>query len=180
MAKTKKTKKAKKVSKKKPVRKSVSKKSDNNILIYGAVAALILIAIVFAMPSSNKNTTEVNSKPVVIKKEPVVTKQEPVVTEQKKVQEVKENKVSDIKKTKEVKPLNIPKKQKAIDIPRFNEKEVQIRFAEIDYNSNKKISLNEYLYYFKDKAAGKKKFQSIDKNKDKSITYDEYLASKKK
>ena len=173
MAKTKKTKKAKKVSKKKPVRKSVSKKSDNNILIYGAVAALILIAIVFAMPSSNKNTTEANSKPVV-------TKQEPVVTEQKKAQEVKENKVSDIKKTKEVKPLNIPKKQKAIDIPRFNEKEVQIRFAEIDYNSNKKISLNEYLYYFKDKAAGKEKFQSIDKNKDKSITYDEYLASKKK
>lgn len=173
MAKTKKTKKAKKVSKRKPVRKSVSKKSDNNILIYGAVAAIVLAVIVFAMPSGNKNTNETKGKPVV-------TKQEPVVTKQEKVQEVKENKVSDIKKTKEVKPLNIPKKQKAINAPRFNEKEVQIRFAEIDYNSNKKISLNEYLYYFKDKAAGKKKFQSIDKNKDKSITYDEYLASKKK
>jgi len=168
MAKTKKTKKAKKtkkVSKRKPARKSVSKKSDNNILIYGAVAAIVLAVIVFAMPSGNKNNNETKSKPVV--------------TKQEKVQEVKENKVSDIKKTKEVKPLNIPKKQKAIDAPRFNEKAVQIRFAEIDYNSNKKISLNEYLYYFKDKAAGKKKFQSIDKNKDKNITYDEYLASKK-
>jgi hypothetical protein len=172
MAKTKKTKKAKKVSKRKPVRKSVSKKSDNNILIYGAVAAIVLAVIVFAMPSGNKNTNETKIKPVA-------TKQEPVVTKQEKAQEVKENKVSDIKKTKEVKPLNIPKKQKAINAPRFNEKEVQIRFAEIDYNSNKKISLNEYLYYFKDKAAGKKKFQSIDKNKDKNITYDEYLASKK-
>jgi len=168
MAKTKKTKKAKKtkkVSKRKPARKSVSKKSDNNILIYGAVAAIVLAVIVFAMPSGNKNNNETKSKLVV--------------TKQEKVQEVKENKVSDIKKTKEVKPLNIPKKQKAIDAPRFNEKAVQIRFAEIDYNSNKKISLNEYLYYFKDKAAGKKKFQSIDKNKDKNITYDEYLASKK-
>ena len=168
MAKTKKTKKAKKtkkVSKRKPARKSVSKKSDNNILIYGSVAAIVLAVIVFAMPSGNKNNNETKSKPVV--------------TKQEKVQEVKENKVSDIKKTKEVKPLNIPKKQKAIDAPRFNEKAVQIRFAEIDYNSNKKISLNEYLYYFKDKAAGKKKFQSIDKNKDKNITYDEYLASKK-
>ena len=165
MAKTKKIKKAKKVSKRKPVRKSVSKKSDNNILIYGAVAAIVLAVIVFAMPSGNKNTTEVKSKPAA--------------TKQEKVQEVKDSKVSDIKKTKEVKPLNIPKKQKAINAPRFNEKEVQIRFAEIDYNSNKKISLNEYLYYFKDKAAGKKKFQSIDKNKDKNITYDEYLASKK-
>ena len=172
MAKTKKTKKAKKVSKRKPVKKSVSKKSDNNILIYGAVAAIVLAVIVFAMPSGNKNTNETKSKPVA-------TKQESAVTKQEKVQEVKENKVSDIKKTKEVKPLNIPKKQKAINAPRFNEKEVQIRFAEIDYNSNKKISLNEYLYYFKDKAAGKKKFQSIDKNKDKNITYDEYLASKK-
>lgn len=175
MAKTKKIKKAKKtkkVSKRKPVRKSVSKKSDNNILIYGAVAAIVLAVIVFAMPSGNKNTNETKSKPVV-------TKQEPVVTKKEKVQEVKDSKVSDIKKTKEVKPLNIPKKQKAINAPRFNEKEVQIRFAEIDYNSNKKISLNEYLYYFKDKAAGKKKFQSIDKNKDKNITYDEYLASKK-
>ena len=90
----------------------------------------------------------------------------------------KENKVSDIKETKEVK-LNLPKKTKAINSPSFNEKAVQIRFAEIDYNSNKKISLREYLYYFKDKAVGKKKFKSIDKNKDRSITYDEYLASRK-
>ena len=92
--------------------------------------------------------------------------------------EVRESKVSDIKQTKEVK-LNIPKKKKAINSPSFNEKAVQIRFAEIDYNSNKKISLREYLYYFKDKSVGKKKFKLIDKNKDKSITYSEYLASKK-
>ena len=56
--------------------------------------------------------------------------------------EVKENKVSDIKQTKEVK-LNLPKKTKAINTPSFNEKAVQIRFAEIDYNSNKKISLKD-------------------------------------
>jgi hypothetical protein len=55
--------------------------------------------------------------------------------------EVKDNQVSDIKKTKKIEPLNIPKKTKAINQPQFNEKAVQIRFAEIDYNSNKKISL---------------------------------------
>ena len=54
----------------------------------------------------------------------------------KSAKEVKENKVSDIKETKEVK-LNLPKKTKAINSPSFNEKAVQIRFAEIDYSSNK-------------------------------------------
>ena len=73
----------------------------------------------------------------------------------RQVQEVKENKVSNIKKQMKLNHLNIPKKKKAINQPSFNEKAVQIRFAEIDYNSNKKISLNEYLYYFKDKAQGK-------------------------
>ena len=157
--KTKKIKKLKRVSK-----KSVSKKTDKNILIYGAVAALVLIVVVFAMPGGNKNKSQ-------------VTKQ---VTKQEKVQEVKENKVSDIKKTNEVKALNIPKKKKAINQPSFNEKAIQIRFAEIDYNSNKKISLNEYLYYFKDKAQGKKQFKQVDKNGNRSISYEEYLAFKKR
>ena len=153
--KTKKIKKSKRVSK-----RLVSKKTDKNILIYGAVAALALIVVVFAIPSGNKNKSQ--------------------VTKQEKVQEVKENKVSDIKKTNEVKALNIPKKKKAINQPSFNEKAVQIRFAEIDYNSNKKISLNEYLYYFKDKAQGKKQFKQVDKNGNKSISYEEYLAFKKR
>jgi len=157
--KTKKIKKSKRVSK-----KSVSKKTDKNFLIYGAVAALALIVVVFAMPSGNKNKSQ-------------VTKQ---VDKQEKVQEVKENKVSDIKKTNEVKALNIPKKKKAINQPSFNEKAVQIRFAEIDYNSNKKISLKEYLYYFKDKALGKKQFKQVDKNGNRSISYEEYLAFKKR
>ena len=157
--KTKKIKKSKRVSK-----KSVSKKTDKNFLIYGAVAALALIVVVFAMPSGNKNKSQ-------------VTKQ---VDKQEKVQEVKENKVSDIKKTNEVKALNIPIKKKAINQPSFNEKAVQIRFAEIDYNSNKKISLKEYLYYFKDKALGKKQFKQVDKNGNRSISYEEYLAFKKR
>ena len=157
--KTKKIKKSNRVSK-----KSVSKKTDKNFLIYGAVAALALIVVVFAMPSGNKNKSQ-------------VTKQ---VDKQEKVQEVKENKVSDIKKTNEVKALNIPKKKKAINQPSFNEKAVQIRFAEIDYNSNKKISLKEYLYYFKDKALGKKQFKQVDKNGNRSISYEEYLAFKKR
>ena len=51
---------------------------------------------------------------------------------------MKESKVSDIKETKEVSvKLNIPKKKKAINQRRFNEKEIQIRFAEIDWNSNR-------------------------------------------
>ena len=153
--KTKKIKKSKRISK-----RSVSKKTDKNILIYAAVAALALIVVVFAMPSGNKNKSQ--------------------VTKQEKVQEVKENKVSDIKKTNEVKALNIPKKKKAINQPSFNEKAVQIRFAEIDYNSNKKISLKEYLYYFKDKALGKKQFKQVDKNGNRSISYEEYLALKKR
>ena len=153
--KTKKIKKSKRVSK-----KSVSKKTDKNFLIYGAVAALALIVVVFAMPSGNKNKSQ--------------------VTKQEKVQEVKENKVSGIKKTNEVRALNIPKKKKAINQPSFNEKAVQIRFAEIDYNSNKKISLKEYLYYFKDKALGKKQFKQVDKNGNRSISYEEYLAFKKR
>ena len=153
--KTKKIKKSKRVSK-----RLVSKKTDKNIIIYGAVAALALIVVVFAIPSGNKNKSQ--------------------VTKQEKVQEVKENKVSDIKKTNEVRALNIPKKKKAINQPSFNEKAVQIRFAEIDYNSNKKISLNEYLYYFKDKAQGKKQFKQVDKNGNKSISYEEYLAFKKR
>ena len=165
MAKKKKTKKSKKVSKRKISKKPVSKKTDKNILIYAAVAVLALIVIVFAIPGG-KNKPEV-------KKQTEVSKQE-------NVQEVKENKVSDIKVTKEVKPLNIPKKKKAINQPSFNEKAVQIRFAEIDYNSNKKISLKEYLYYFKDKAQGKKQFKQVDKNGNKSISYEEYLAFKKR
>jgi hypothetical protein len=87
--------------------------------------------------------------------------------------------VSDIKKTKKVEPLNIPKKTKAINQPQFNEKAVQIRFAEIDYNSNKKISLDEYLYYFNNKEQGRQRFKEIDTNNNKSISYEEYLASKK-
>ncbi|OUV87538.1 MAG: hypothetical protein CBC96_02225 [Pelagibacteraceae bacterium TMED136] len=150
-----------KKSSKKSKTKSANKKGvrkSNTILIYGASAAIAFAVIVMAFPSGNQkkavNKTEIPAK------------------------EVRESKVSDIKQTKEVK-LNIPKKKKAINSPSFNEKAVQIRFAEIDYNSNKKISLREYLYYFKDKSVGKKKFKLIDKNKDKSITYSEYLASKK-
>tara|TARA_B100000963_G_scaffold194049_1_gene168892 strand:- start:400 stop:861 length:462 start_codon:yes stop_codon:yes gene_type:complete len=148
--------KSKKISKSR--RTSVKKGSkENKILIYGLAAAIALAFIVMAFPGGNQKKDVKKVSPA---------------------KEVKENKVSDIKQTKEVK-LNIPKKTKAINAPSFNEKEVQIRFATIDYNSNKKISLREYLYYFKDKAVGKKKFKSIDKNKDKSITYDEYLASRK-
>ncbi len=156
--------KTKKSVKKRIVRRKSSASKNNSTIIYGAIAALVVAVIVFAFQTGNQKN---------------VGQSQPVKVEQKKVQEVKDNKVSDIKKTKEAKPLNIPKKTKAINAPTFNEKAIQIRFAEIDWNSNKKISLKEYLYYFKDKAVGKKKFQSIDKNKDKSITYDEYLASKK-
>ena len=171
MAKKKKTKKSKKVSKRKISKKPVSKKTDKNVLIYAAVAVLALIVIVFAIPGG-KNKSEAN-KQTEVKKQTEVSKKE-------NAQEIKENKVSDIKVTKEVKPLNIPKKKKAINQPSFNEKAVQIRFAEIDYNSNKKISLNEYLYYFKDKAQGKKQFNRVDKNGNKSISYEEYLAFKKR
>ena len=154
MVKKRKSKKVSKIRKRTSVKKG---SKDNRILIYGLAAAIALAFIVMAFPGGNQKKDVKKVSPA---------------------KEVKENKVSDIKETKEVK-LNLPKKTKAINSPSFNEKAVQIRFAEIDYNSNKKISLKEYLYYFKDKAAGKKKFKSIDKNKDKSITYDEYLASRK-
>ena len=155
-----KKKKAKKVSKKRSSSRSKAKSQDNKILLYVG-AALVFVVVVFALTSgSNKKTIK--------------------QTESKKELVVKENKVSDIKKTTKSKPLNIPKKVKAITKSTFNEKEVQIRFAEIDYNSDKKISQGEYLYYFKDKAAGRKQFKRVDKNNDGSITYDEYLSFKKK
>ena len=157
MAKLKKT---KKVSRKRKTKSSSTGIKKNNTFLIGAGAALLIAIVVLAFPTGNKKTEKSDT---------------PNVPQQ----EVTEKKVSDIKVTKEVKPLNIPAKQKAINQTQFNEREVRIRFAEIDYNSNKKISINEYLYYFKDKAAGRKKFKSIDKNNDKAISYDEYLASKK-
>jgi hypothetical protein len=145
-----KRKKAKKVSKK----RSSSKPQDNKILLYvGAALVFVVLAIAFNKGSNKPPMESVN---------------------------VKDKKVSDIKKTNDTKPLSIPKKVKAITKSTFNEKEVQIRFAEIDYNSDKKISQGEYLYYFKDKAAGRKQFKRVDKNNDGSITYDEYLSFKKK
>jgi hypothetical protein len=145
-----KRKKAKKVSKK----RSSSKSQDNKILLYvGAALVFVVLAIAFNKGSNKPPMESVN---------------------------VKDKKVSDIKKTNDTKPLSIPKKVKAITKSTFNEKEVQIRFAEIDYNSDKKISQGEYLYYFKDKAAGRKQFKRVDKNNDGSITYDEYLSFKKK
>jgi len=145
-----KRKKAKKVSKK----RSSSKSQDNKILLYvGAALVFVVLAIAFNKGSNKPPMESVN---------------------------VKDKKVSDIKKTNDTKPLSIPKKVKAITKSTFNEKEVQIRFAEIDYNSDKKISQGEYLYYFKDKAAGRKQFKRVDKNNDGSISYDEYLSFKKK
>ena len=166
-------KKKKKVSKKKNKRKVskqlVSKQSGNkNIFMYGGVAVLF---IVVALAFSGGKKTEVKTVKPIIKKQEVI--------KQKKEFEVKDNKVSDIKKTKKVEPLNIPKKTKAINNPQFNEKAVQIRFAEIDYNSNKKISLYEYLYYFENKDQGRQRFKKIDTNNNKNISYKEYLASKK-
>lgn len=157
MAKSKKT---KKVSRKRKIKSSSTGIKKNNTFLIAAGAALLIAVVVLAFPTGNKKTEKPDT---------------PNVPQQ----EVTEKKVSDIKVTKEVKPLNIPVKQKAINQTQFNEREVRIRFAEIDYNSNKKISIKEYLYYFKDKAAGRKKFKSIDKNNDKAISYDEYLASKK-
>ena len=157
MAKSKKT---KKVSRKRKTKNSSTGIKKNNTFLIAAGAALLIAVVVLAFPTGNKKTEKSDT---------------PNVPQQ----EVTEKKVSDIKVTKEVKPLNIPAKKKAINQTQFNEREVRIRFAEIDYNSNKKISIKEYLYYFKDKAAGRKKFKSIDKNNDKAISYDEYLASKK-
>jgi len=164
MAKLKKT---KKVSRKRKTKGSSTSIKKNNTFLIGAGAALLVAIVVLAFSTGNKKTEKSDT--------PNVPQQKVNVPQQ----EVTEKKVSDIKVTKEVKPLNIPAKQKAINQTQFNEREVRIRFAEIDYNSNKKISINEYLYYFKDKAAGRKKFKSIDKNNDKAISYDEYLASKK-
>ena len=161
-----KKKKAKKVSKK----RSTAKSQDNKILLFvGAALVFVVLAIAFNKGSNKPPMESVNVK-------------DNKVSDIKKMESVnvKDNKVSDIKKTEDTKPLTIPKKVKAITKPTFNEKEVQIRFAEIDYNSDKKISQNEYLYYFKDKAAGKKQFARVDKNKDGSITYDEYLSFKKR
>ena len=159
------TKKKKKVSKKNTKRK-VSKKtfsnqsSNNKLFIYAGIAVLlIVVALAFSGGQKSSQDKKINVK--------------------EKQLEVKDNKVSDIKKTKKVVPLNIPKKTKAINKPQFNEKAIQIRFAEIDYNSNKSISLNEYLYYFTNKDLGKKRFKEIDTNNNKSISYEEYLASKK-
>tara|TARA_B100001027_G_scaffold202847_1_gene163875 strand:+ start:1426 stop:1941 length:516 start_codon:yes stop_codon:yes gene_type:complete len=167
-------KKTKKISKKRSfnqIRPSTVQ-VNNNILAYSTIAVFMIIFTYLAFThtnqkSSTKSAVNMNSQEVQVKENKLSDIQ------------VKENKVSDIKVTKEVKPLNIPKKKKAINSPVFNEKAVQIRFAEIDYNSNKKISLREYLYYFKDKEVGKKKFKSIDKNNDRKITYKEYLASRK-
>jgi len=147
-------KKAKKVSKKRSSSRSKAKSQDNKILLYvGAALVFVVLAIAFNKGSNKPPMESLN---------------------------VKDKKVSDIKKTNDTKPLSIPKKVKAITKSTFNEKEVQIRFAEIDYNSDKKISQGEYLYYFKDKAAGRKQFKRVDKNNDGSITYDEYLSFKKK
>jgi hypothetical protein len=149
-----KRKKAKKVSKKRSSSRSKAKSQDNKILLYvGAALVFVVLAIAFNKGSNKPPMESLN---------------------------VKDKKVSDIKKTNDTKPLSIPKKVKAITKSTFNEKEVQIRFAEIDYNSDKKISQGEYLYYFKDKAAGRKQFKRVDKNNDGSITYDEYLSFKKK
>ena len=161
MATRKKKKVSKKNTKRKVSKKTVSKQSSNkNLFIYSGIAVLL---VVVALAFSG------GQKPSQIKK---------TVVKEKQI-EVKDNKVSDIKKTNKVEPLNIPKKTKAINSPQFNEKAVQIRYAEIDYNSNKSISLNEYLYYFTNKDLGKKKFKEIDTNNNKSISYKEYLASKK-
>ena len=147
-------KKAKKVSKKRSSSRSTIKSQDNKILLYvGAALVFVVLAIAFNKGSNKPPMESLN---------------------------VKDKKVSDIKKTNDTKPLSIPKKVKAITKSTFNEKEVQIRFAEIDYNSDKKISQSEYLYYFKDKAAGRKQFKRVDKNNDGSITYNEYLSFKKK
>ena len=149
-----KRKKAKKVSKKRSSSRSKAKSQDNKILLYvGAALVFVVLAIAFNKGSNKPPMESLN---------------------------VKDKKVSDIKKTNDTKPLSIPKKVKAITKSTFNEKEVQIRFAEIDYNSDKKISQGEYLYYFKDKAAGRKQFKRVDKNNDGSISYDEYLSFKKK
>jgi len=124
-----------------------SKKSkSNNMLLIGGAAVLLAVVAL----------SQINTGQVV---------------------KVKDSNVSDIKKTKESsKPLNIPKKEKAINKKSINERELMIRFAELDWNSNKKVSKSEYLYYFKNKSTGKKQFKIIDKDKSGSISYKEYKA----
>ena len=122
------------------------KSKSNNMLLIGGAAVLLAV---FAL-------SQINTGPVV---------------------KVKDSTVSDIKKTKESsKPLNIPKKEKAINKKSINERELMIRFAELDWSSNKKVSKSEYLYYFKNKSTGKKQFKIIDKDKSGSISYKEYKA----
>ena len=95
------------------------KSKSNNMLLIGGAAVLLAVVAL----------SQINTGPVV---------------------KVKDSNVSDIKKTKESsKPLNIPKKEKAINKKSINERELMIRFAELDWNSNKKVSKSEYLYYFK-------------------------------
>ena len=95
------TKKKKKVSKKNTKRK-VSKKtfsnqsSNNKLFIYAGIAVLlIVVALAFSGGQKPSQDKKINVK--------------------EKQLEVKDNKVSDIKKTKKVEPLNIPKKTKAIN-----------------------------------------------------------------
>ena len=122
------------------------KSKANNMLLIGGAAVLLAVVAL----------SQINTGPVV---------------------KVKDSNVSDIKKTKESsKPLNIPKKEKAINKKSINERELMIRFAELDWNSNKKVSKSEYLYYFKNKSTGKKQFKIIDKDKSGSISYKEYKA----
>ena len=122
------------------------KSKSNNMFLIGGAAVLLAVVAL----------SQINTGPVV---------------------KVKDSNVSDIKKTKESsKPLNIPKKEKAINKKSINERELMIRFAELDWNSNKKVSKSEYLYYFKNKSTGKKQFKIIDKDKSGSISYKEYKA----
>ena len=107
-------------------------------------------------------------------------KKQTQVTKQENVQEVKENKVSDIKETKEVKTLNIPKKKKAINQPSFNEKAVQIRFAEIDYNSNKKISLKSIFIISKTRLKVKNNSSKLIKMEIDRLAMTNILAFKKR
>ena len=122
------------------------KSKSNNMLLIGGAAVLLAVVAL----------SQINTGPVV---------------------KVEDSNVSDIKKTKEAsKPLNIPKKEKAINKKSINERELMIRFAELDWNSNKLVSKSEYLYYFKNKSTGKKQFKIIDKDKSGSISYKEYKA----
>ncbi len=151
---------AKKIKKNKSKSRKI-KSNQNKTILYAAVAVLLIIFISFGLKNNSTTSTKSTTK----------------VAEQT----VKENKVSDIKKTVEAdKPLNIPKKEKAINQKKeFNAKEVEIKFASYDWDSNGKVSLEEFSYSFKNKDQAKKLFSRIDKNKDGSITLDEYIAFRK-